>query len=118
MIKASGAYKINPSSLKIIHKSTSEASKRAAYTFKYPLKLTFSYIEFTLLVLPETKILSTSKNFKTSLTYMYATYFKFWLNNRGQHTAEGHFGTTNVPTALQLTKWLIYLLTKLIGGTI
>jgi hypothetical protein len=49
---------------------------------------------------------------------MYATYFKFWLNNRGQNTAEGHFGTTNVPTALQLTKWLIHLLTKLIGGTI
>ena len=30
----------------------------------------------------------------------------------------GYFGTTKVPTALQLTQWLIHLLTKLIGGTI
>ena len=30
----------------------------------------------------------------------------------------GYFGTTKVPTALQLTKWLIHLLTKFIGSTI
>ena len=30
----------------------------------------------------------------------------------------GYFGTTKVPTALQLTQWLIHLQTKLIGGTI
>ena len=30
----------------------------------------------------------------------------------------GYFGTTKVPTALQLTQWLIHLLTKLIGSII
>ena len=55
------------------------------------------------------------ENSITSLTY--GLYSKFLLNINGKNVADFHLGTINVLFALQATKCMIALITKLIGGT-